>query len=223
VTTSRPLAMAHASATVMPLLDQAVLTPQERGRAREFGDPAARADFVAAHLLARLCAARFLGLSPESMILAQHCQGCGAEDHGRPFLPDHPHVGVSLSHTRGAVAAAAGPGAVGIDVEVATRARFEPRLARRILTAAEFRAVQAAPDPARTMLRHWVRKEAMVKVGAVSLGTMRHLDVGSASGGSAVAGWHVLDWSIGDLYVSVAARRPSTMVSVDLTPGAIHA
>ncbi|WP_236242995.1 hypothetical protein [Streptomyces sp. CC228A] len=121
-----PLALVRATADVLPLLDAVALAPYEQDRAARLAPGQQRDDYLAAHVLVRVCAARLLGVDPAVLVLGQRCAGCGGEDHGRPFLRGLPGVGVSLSHTRGAVAAAAGPGPVGVDVEDAVDAVFSP-------------------------------------------------------------------------------------------------
>lgn len=104
-----------------PELHEGLLAPWERERLDRIRVPDRRDDVVAARLLVRLCAARFTGLAPQASSPAQYCAECERPGHGRPYLPGHPDVGVSLSHADGLVAAAVGPGAVGVDVEPAAR------------------------------------------------------------------------------------------------------
>ncbi|GAB2949474.1 4'-phosphopantetheinyl transferase family protein [Streptomyces sundarbansensis] len=172
-----PLALVRTTADILPLLDTVVLAPYEQDRAAQYPAGQQRDDYLAAHVLVRLCAARYLDVDPAVLVLGQHCTGCGGEDHGRPFLRGLPGIGVSLSHTRGAAAAAAGHGPVGVDVEDAAGAVFSPRVAARVLAPAELAAVHADPDPARAFLRLWVRKESLVKLGATTLGRLRRTDL----------------------------------------------
>ncbi|WP_055553639.1 4'-phosphopantetheinyl transferase family protein [Streptomyces kanamyceticus] len=162
---------------VGPFVDQVQLAPYERERAARLPAGPRRRDYLAAHVLVRLCAARLTGTPADTLVLGQHCDDCGGDDHGRPFLRDHPGIHVSLSHTTGAVAAAAGTDPVGVDVEDATAAVFDARVAARVLAPAELAAVHADPDPARAFLRLWVRKEALVKVGISAIGRLRELDL----------------------------------------------
>ncbi|MGW2489086.1 4'-phosphopantetheinyl transferase family protein [Streptomyces sp. NPDC001606] len=213
-----PLALVRATADVLPLLDTVALAPYERDRAARLPAGERRADYLAAHVLVRLCAARLLGVDPADLTLRQSCADCGGEDHGRPFLREWPEVGVSLSHARGAVAAAAGPGPVGVDVEDAADAVFSPRVAARVLAPAELAAVHADSDPARSFLRLWVRKEALVKVGVATLGALRGTDL-AASG--TPAGWRFADWSSTDgrlIAAAVARTTPALDGGRDLTP-----
>ncbi|WNF29650.1 4'-phosphopantetheinyl transferase superfamily protein [Streptomyces sp. C11-1] len=172
-----PLVVVRRSAELLRSAPSIPLTRQERGRLERLTSPGARQDFVAAHVLVRLCAARFIGVPARTLVVRQECAQCAADDHGKPFLPDHPDVGISLSHTRGAVAAAAGRGEVGVDVEETAGASFTPAIARRVLSARELKTVLDSDDPPWTFLRYWVRKEALVKVGATALGRLRDSDL----------------------------------------------
>ena len=85
------------------------------------------------------------------------------DDKGAPFLPGHPHLNISISHCRKAVAVAVCDGGrVGIDVE--SRRRVGEDLMRRVCTADEFASVQAAADPVMAFLQLWTRKEAVLKL-----------------------------------------------------------
>ncbi|MFD8962146.1 4'-phosphopantetheinyl transferase family protein, partial [Streptomyces anulatus] len=88
-----------------PELDERLLAPWERRRLAGIRVPGRRDDVVAARLLLRLCASRVTGLPPDAVEPAQRCPGCGRDGHGRPYLPDHPELGVSYSHADGLAAA----------------------------------------------------------------------------------------------------------------------
>ncbi|MEV8093349.1 4'-phosphopantetheinyl transferase superfamily protein [Kitasatospora sp. NPDC085879] len=193
-----------AEVLALPGLGEELLTPVERERAARFHRERNRLDFVAAHLLVRLCAARLLGVPVAEAVLEQHCPDCGRSGHGVPALAGRPGVGLSLSHTEGVVAAAAGPVPVGVDVELPGDGRDGTAdLHRRVLGAAESDLVAAHPDPAGAFLRQWVRKEAMIKIGRASLDTLASVDLSAlpldAAVGAPVAhrhgGLHLLDWT----------------------------
>ncbi|WP_069743409.1 4'-phosphopantetheinyl transferase superfamily protein [Streptomyces sp. EN23] len=148
-----------------PELDEGLLAPWERRRLAGIRVPTRRDDVLAARLLLRLCASRATGLSPRDVGPAQRCPGCGRDGHGRPYLPDHPGVGVSYSHADGLAAAAVGPGPVGIDVEPLTRRLGPVSVLRRLLPHDEVDAAGAEPDPGPALLRLWVRREALFKAG----------------------------------------------------------
>ncbi|MFH9198790.1 4'-phosphopantetheinyl transferase family protein [Streptomyces anulatus] len=148
-----------------PELDERLLAPWERRRLAGIRVPARRDDVVAARLLLRLCASRVTGLPPDAVEPAQRCPGCGRDGHGRPYLPDHPELGVSYSHADGLAAAAVGPGPVGIDVEPLTRRPGPLAVLRRMLPEDEVDAARTEPDPGPALLRLWVRREALFKAG----------------------------------------------------------
>ncbi|WP_158827910.1 4'-phosphopantetheinyl transferase family protein [Streptomyces sp. NRRL S-118] len=194
---------------VLPLLDAVRLAPYEEARAARLAPGPRRDDFLAAHVLVRLCAARSTGEPLSSLVIGQRCEDCGGDDHGRPYLPGRPGTGVSLSHAEGVVAAAAGPGPVGVDVEAVPPGAPDARLLARVLAPPEIAAVRAAPDPMPAFLRHWVRKEALVKVGAATLGTLRRLDLTDPA---TTSGLRLHDWTSPDgrLLAAVATGEPSS-------------
>ncbi|GAA4897665.1 4'-phosphopantetheinyl transferase [Stackebrandtia albiflava] len=134
-----------------------VYTDTERTRAAGLRRPEDRAGYLAAHALVRYAAARLLGADPLSLILRQHCPECGSPRHGKPRMEGVP-IEVSLSHTRGFAAAAAGFRPVGVDIESGD---------------AEIPDVALAPGEASLSrmgrVHRWVLKESLVKVGAATL------------------------------------------------------
>ncbi|MFB0626335.1 4'-phosphopantetheinyl transferase superfamily protein [Streptomyces sp. AB3(2024)] len=173
-----------------PGLHEGLLAPWERRRLAGIRVPGRRDDVLAARLLVRLCVARHTGLTLHESAPAQLCPGCGRHGHGRPYLRVRPGLGVSMSHADGLVAAAVGPGAVGIDVEPSTRRPGPPRVLRRLLPEADLREAGAGPDPGPALLRLWVRAEALLKAGRRDL--------------------HVLEWQDHDraAVAAVAATAP---------------
>ncbi|MGP3955186.1 4'-phosphopantetheinyl transferase family protein [Nonomuraea sp. 3N208] len=158
------------------------LTAVERERADRFRFPEDRASFVAAHLLARLCAAAALGAEPGELTLLQHCDLHGP-GHGRPYLEQAPELGLSFSHTRRYVCAAAGLGKVGVDAEHVPAGPLDEMLADRVLTPRERALVTGNDD----LIKHWTRKEALIKRGELSLDRL-------GSGGDDLNGRHLLEW-----------------------------
>ncbi|MFJ6137846.1 4'-phosphopantetheinyl transferase family protein [Kitasatospora sp. NPDC092286] len=224
-----PLAAVAASADVLrhPEAGEHLLTAVELERAARFRHESGRVDFTAAHILVRLCAARLLGVPAAGLTLAQNCPDCGKGDHGKPYLPDHPGVEVSLSHTKGVVAAAAGHQPVGVDVELSTRGGSLLPVAQRVLAPAELRLVEAHPEPDRAFLRLWVRKESLIKLGRTSLDTLAAVDLSALPLDvppgtplrSRYQDLHLLDWADEDLG-GAAVSAVSTVAPrvVALTP-----
>ncbi len=155
---------------------QRVLSDVERARAASFRRAEDARDFVAAHILARMCAARLSGDDWEGLRIEQRCARCGGA-HGKPVVRRHPGLELTISRTAGNVAAAASARAVGIDVERLAADRVLCEAAAGFFTSGELEAARAAPDPQLALLRQWVRKECLVKLGLVSLDTMREFDL----------------------------------------------
>ncbi|MFD5768720.1 4-phosphopantetheinyl transferase [Streptomyces sp. NPDC127049] len=159
----------------LPGLGPHLLAPWELRRLDAIRVPARRDDVLAARLLLRLCAARLTGLPPDATGLAQRCPECGRDGHGRPYLTGHPGLGVSVSHADGLVAAAAGPGGIGVDVEPAGRRPGPLPVLRRLLPEAELREAAEHRDPGPALLRAWVRAEARFKAGPPEPEAVHHL------------------------------------------------
>ncbi|MFI9157373.1 4'-phosphopantetheinyl transferase family protein [Kitasatospora aureofaciens] len=223
-----PLVVVASADAVLrhPEAGEHLLTEIERARAARFRQESGRTDFVAGHVLVRLCAARLLGVPAAALALAQECPDCGLADHGRPYLPDHPGVQVSLSHTRGVVAAGAGHRPVGVDVELAARGGSLGAVARRVLAPAELALVEAAAEPDRAFLRQWVRKESLIKIGRATLDTLGRIDMSALpldvpGGGplrSRFEDLHLLDWTAPEHGAAVAAVSTAPPRIVELVP-----
>ncbi|GAA2206967.1 hypothetical protein GCM10009850_024250 [Nonomuraea monospora] len=179
------------------------LTEVERERAARFKFEHDRTIFIAAHLLVRLCAAEVLGADPAELTLLQYCDLHGF-GHGRPYFEQAPDLGVSFSHTRGYVCAGAGPGKVGVDAERVRPGPLDTVLAGRVLTPRE-RAMVTGNDE---LIRHWTRKEALIKRGELTLDKV-------SEGGEDLAGRHLLEWSAGpDIRVAVVTDSPARRVPI---------
>lgn len=156
------------------------VSPVERDRAQAFHGADDARDFLAAHLLARECVRMLTGVA--SVLIEQRCAECGGP-HGKPSVPDLPDVHVSWSHSHGHVGAVAAAVPVGVDVEARSRPHDIERLVRRTATTDEGAAILADTDPDGAYLRMWVAKEALVKVGAITLGAFGRTDVRGGSYG----------------------------------------
>ncbi|MGY1752120.1 4'-phosphopantetheinyl transferase family protein [Blastococcus sp. SYSU D01042] len=197
--TTGPVVLVERPADVLGRWDPDVLSARERRRSRALRHPADRAGYTAAHLLARQCVAHLTGRGPHGVQLVQRCSACGSPEHGRPWVADLPEVHVSLAHTRGAVVAAADLRPVGVDVESLAGARVDDAAMSIALTPAETVRVEGARRPDVEFLRHWVRKESLVKAGLATLDTLTSVDPepDSRDDGPRTSAWrglHVVDW-----------------------------
>lgn len=194
------------------------LTDAERERAERFTRKQDRLDFVAAHLLVRHCAAELLGTRACVLTVVQRCERCG-KAHGRPWLAEAPEVSISLAHTSGYVCAVAGYGRVGVDAEHATTGPADEKLVELALTPAE--AALVGRDN-RGLIRQWVRKEALVKRGELTLDRLREADLsalplddsGRHPGVSVPLEWqgrHFVEWTAGTVIATAITDEPAKL------------
>ncbi len=222
-----PLVLLAGPAEVLRLGGEHLLTAGERQRAGALRHRADRDAHVAAHLLVRHCAAAVTGLPVEELTLVQWCAECGSTAHGQPSIAGLTGLHVSLAHTRGAVVAGADRQPVGVDVEGARPGPLDPAVLDHTLTVAERARVRSAGDPAAAFLRHWVRKECLVKAGALSLDRLREVELDPATERAAGEGrtrgrsgpLHLVDWfdPVRDVAVAAAGHGPPVVGS--LRPG----
>jgi 4'-phosphopantetheinyl transferase len=219
-----PLVLVAHPADVLRAGDEHLLTSRERGRADALPHGDDRDAHVAAHLLVRHCAAALTGRPAQELTLVQQCGECGSIEHGKPSIEGLPGLHVSLAHTRGAVAAGADRQPIGVDVERAPAGDLNPALLSLTLTPAETTRLRSADDPPAAFLRHWVRKECLVKVGAVTLGELSRVELDPTTEHAAEGGrtrgrfgpLHLLDWfdPALDVGVAAAAARPPVVGSL---------
>jgi 4'-phosphopantetheinyl transferase len=207
-----PLAVAGYTDEVLEVVG-GTLTEAERTRADRFTRRQDRLDFIAAHLLVRHCAAEILGTRACMFTVVQRCERCD-QAHGRPRLAEAPELSVTLAHTSGYVCAAAGYGRVGIDAEHATSGPADESLAALALTPAE--AALVGRDNAR-LIRQWVRKEALVKRGELTLDRLREVDLSALpfddglSGDLEWEGRHLLEWRAGTVMATAITDEPGKL------------
>ncbi|SDL21766.1 4'-phosphopantetheinyl transferase [Nocardioides sp. YR527] len=151
--------------------DLGLLTAAELARHERLVADVDKQAYAAAHVLVRECAAELLVTAREEIVIDQRCARCGSAEHGAPSVAGAPAIRVSLSHTRGQVAAVAAGRRCGIDVEKVSRGPD------RALSPREVAWVEGQEDAAYAFTRLWVRKEALVKAGHGSMAAAQRLDV----------------------------------------------
>lgn len=168
----------------------ALLTDEERQRARRFVGPLLQRRFVAARAQLRELLGRHVGRDPRGLVFA-------VNEFGKPRLADHPGVRFSLSHSqdRALLAVSDGP-EIGADLEM-IRSVDHLDLARRYFHPDEVAAIERDADPQQAFFRIWTLKEAVVK--AIGLGLSLPLD---------------------EFAVSIAGPRPVMAVAPAQSPGA---
>ena len=120
-------------------------------------------EHLAARTLLRGLLAEYLGADAATIPIAR-------QPGGRPYLPDRPHLGISLSHAGGQVAAAVGVGSgIGIDVQPPVPA--PPALLRRCCTPPARAELAAMAENERRLEFAWIWtvQEACVKATGAGL------------------------------------------------------
>lgn len=169
-------------------------SPRENAEGRQKSAPAAFRAWFLGRLAAKAAAGRLRSQSLDQVEILRGPQG-------RPELTGAGQV--SISHTSGAAAAAAGQGPVGLDLERLDR-RIDERLQRWAFTGRELELAKAAAPLWPGHLALWCAREAGAK--AWGRGLLNHLDqvrVGRA------------DWPAGRLRVDWLGPEPD-FVWVDL-------
>ena len=98
------------------------------------------------------------------------------EEHGKPFLRDHPEIYFNLSHTGNAVLCALGRQPVGVDIEMIERGGYERLLS--VFSDAEQAEITQAEHPEIRFTELWTRKESFIKLtgdGLVSTRALREI------------------------------------------------
>jgi 4'-phosphopantetheinyl transferase len=146
--------------------------------------------FLAAHVLARGVVSEHEGVAVGEVDLLQQCDRC-AGPHGRPTSVVAGQAGpcVSISHAGGYVIAAVADRPVGVDLEPVSQDRLDvAAVALSPAERAQLDTVALAERPA-TLIRWWVRKEAVLKATGEGLrAELRALRVTPPWDAPAVAG-----------------------------------
>ena len=86
----------------------------------------------------------------------------GYNEHGKPFLKDHPEIHFNLSHCKNGIAVAVSDAPIGIDIE--SYRNVSESLIRYTMNEEEQRIIHESDDPVRTFTEYWTKKEAVFKL-----------------------------------------------------------
>jgi 4'-phosphopantetheinyl transferase len=135
----------------------AKLRPGELARYRRITHPEVREDYTASQAGLREVLGHYVSIPPDEMVLLRG-------ERGKPYLASGPEF--NLTHSSGLVLVAVAGQPVGLDVENATRDVRFADLAAKFFSVREQQRIATAPEEQRNslFLRHWVCKEATVKL-----------------------------------------------------------
>ncbi len=147
-----------------------LLSAEEQERRRAYVQADDRLRFLTGAAVLRRAAAGCLSVAPEQLRVDRRCRRCGAQ-HGKPRLPDHPELDMSVAHAgeQVAVALARGP-RIGVDIERIRDVDVDG-LARSAFASGEAAELAALPagDRAAAFFRLWTCKESIVKALGVGI------------------------------------------------------
>ena len=83
-------------------------------------------------------------------------------EHGKPFLKDHPEIHFNISHCKNGIAVAVSDQPIGIDIE--SYRQVSDSLIRYTMNEEEQRIIAESDDPIRTFTEYWTKKEAVFKL-----------------------------------------------------------
>ena len=83
-------------------------------------------------------------------------------EHGKPFLADHPEIHFNISHCKNGIAVAVSDTPIGIDIE--SYREVSDSLIRYTMNETEQRIIRESDDPIRTFTEYWTKKEAVFKL-----------------------------------------------------------
>ena len=101
----------------VPLRAVETLDDIERATVSRFRSAHDRRRFVWRRCLRRHLLAEALGAEPRELVFATICPRCGSREHGKPYLPDAPHLHFSAAQSEDQTAIAIGPAPFGIDIQ----------------------------------------------------------------------------------------------------------
>ena len=189
-----------------------LLSVPERDRWRAYVQPDDRLRFLTGAALLRRAAAGCVSVAPERLRVDRSCRRCGKQ-HGKPCLPDHPELDVSVAHAgeHVVVALARGP-RIGVDVE-RIRDIDVDELARATFAPAEADALAALPAAERipAFFSLWTRKESIVK--ALGIGITDDFSAVSAAAGGATL--HELECAPGYVAALATIGRCDAVTTLD--------
>ena len=93
-------------------------------------------------------------------------------EHGKPFLVNHPNVHFNLSHCKNGIAVVVDLSPVGIDIESFRRGNLA--LIRKTMNPAEAEWIRSFADPIEAFTQYWTKKEAVVKLRGTGLTSDLH-------------------------------------------------
>ena len=130
------------------------VSEQRRAQALKFQHEKGRRLSLAVYLLLKKGLREEFGITEDPVF--------GYSPEGKPFLPDHPNIHFSFSHSGTVALCAIDRVPVGADVEVPRK--ISPELTAYTMSDEEVSRITASDDPQMAFLSLWTQKEAVLKL-----------------------------------------------------------
>jgi 4'-phosphopantetheinyl transferase len=200
-----------------------LLSADERARAARFHFDRHRRHYIVGRASLRRILASYIALLPSQIVFHYGPQG-------KPELANNDGerspLSFNLSHSGELALCAIARRPLGVDLEWLREVPDADLIAARFFTPAEVARQRASADRGAAFLRHWTRKEAVIKAVGVGLSVpLDTFDVSSPEKGPTVLGcsggehevWHVVDLEAPAGYVAALAlpMAPREIVRFD--------
>ena len=93
-------------------------------------------------------------------------------EHGKPYLINHPDIHFNLSHCKNGIAVVVDKAPVGIDIE--SFRKVDEALVRKTMNDSEQGTINASEDPLASFITYWTQKEAVLKLRGTGISTDLH-------------------------------------------------
>ena len=136
-----------------PESKMSLLSVERREKVQRLRSQSGKKESVAAYLLLRIALAEIYGIYKIVEFAYLYM--------GKPILRDFPQIHFSLSHTKGVAACAVSDFEVGVDVQVIRP--VTDKVAKRVLSDAEYAEFKIAQNPDEFFCEIWAIKESCMK------------------------------------------------------------
>lgn len=151
-----------------------LLDPAEQERASRFHFEQDRRSYSTTRGTLRILLGKYLQLDPRKLTFEY-------SEHGKPFLPSHPHLQFNASHSGNySLIAVTHDYSLGVDIEQHKKDIDAEGIIQRYFTPAEIKSYQTIPDAdkLKAFYKGWTCKEAFLKaVGAGLANSLRDIEV----------------------------------------------
>jgi 4'-phosphopantetheinyl transferase len=132
------------------------LNKEDLDKINRFINSSDRKTSLISHLIRRVLASVYLGISIKELTFFQN-------EYGKPLLPSFSHFNFNISHTRDFALILLGPWACGVDVEAQRHISLEPQFLNEVLHPEELDYLSKCNTQEEIFYKIWVLKKLISK------------------------------------------------------------